>query len=71
MQFIHSNDFQRVQLERFQNEDFLRHAGELVKRISDAAGTHVGRFVALVGVVCVREFDAYRHIIRKVFQQLA
>jgi len=43
--------FPRFRLERFDAENFLRHAGEFVKRIGDAGATHFGRFVALVGVL--------------------
>ena len=58
--------FPWVRLEHFEDEDFLRHARKFVKRIGDAGAAHVDRFVALVGMLRIRELNANRYIARKV-----
>lgn len=47
--------FSVVQLEDFEDENFLAHAGEFMKQIADAADGHGDRFVALVGILTVRK----------------
>ncbi len=56
-----------VRLEDFQDKDFLRHAGKFVERIGHAGAAHVERVVALLGMLTVREFNAYRHVVWQVF----
>jgi len=54
-----TGSFSVVRLDDFEDKDFLRHAGEFIERVADAAGAHVDHVVALVGMLRVGELNSH------------